>query len=255
MKTSTEISNIAAAVVAVQAEIKPIIKDSTNPHFKNTYASLDTILDTVRPVLAKHGLSLVQGTSYPTTDEAGRVTAFTVETMLLHKSGEWITSSAVMPLQKNDPQGAGGAITYGRRYSLGALLALATEEDDDANVASGHAAIPVQRSAPRPAAAAPAPAPKPAPAGMSAVADVLESVVQEFDAEVVNEPSCPKCSSGMWDNRVGKKNPKAPDFKCKNKACDGVIWPPKTKRPVAAPTPAATVLDSWSNPEDDGLPF
>jgi hypothetical protein len=31
----------------------------------------------------------------------------------------------------------------------------------------------------------------------------------------------------MWDNRFTKKNPKAPDFKCKDKGCDGVIWPPK----------------------------
>lgn len=39
------------------------------------------------------------------------------------------------------------------------------------------------------------------------------------------EPKCPKCGGPMWDNRVGKKNPKAPDYKCKDKACDGVIWP------------------------------
>lgn len=40
-------------------------------------------------------------------------------------------------------------------------------------------------------------------------------------------PACPKCSGPMWDNRAGKKNPKAPDFKCRDKNCDGVIWPPK----------------------------
>jgi hypothetical protein len=38
---------------------------------------------------------------------------------------------------------------------------------------------------------------------------------------------CPKCHGPLWDNRVGKKNPKQPDYKCKDKACDGVIWPPK----------------------------
>jgi len=47
-------------------------------------------------------------------------------------------------------------------------------------------------------------------------------------------PVCPKCASDMWDNRVGKTNPKAPDFKCKDKACDGVIWPPKNGKPPAA---------------------
>lgn len=40
-------------------------------------------------------------------------------------------------------------------------------------------------------------------------------------------PSCPKCGGAMWDNRRDKRNPKAPDFKCKDKACKGVIWPPR----------------------------
>ncbi len=53
-------------------------------------------------------------------------------------------------------------------------------------------------------------------------------------------PSCPKCSGDMWDNRVGKRNPKAPDFKCKDKSCDGVIWPPRSAAaPAADGAPAA----------------
>jgi hypothetical protein len=36
----------------------------------------------------------------------------------------------------------------------------------------------------------------------------------------------------MWDNRVGKRNPKAPDFKCKDRGCDGVIWPPRDAKPA-----------------------
>ena len=43
----------------------------------------------------------------------------------------------------------------------------------------------------------------------------------------LDEPSCPKCGGRMWDNRLSKRNPKAPDFKCRNRSCDGVIWPPK----------------------------
>jgi hypothetical protein len=42
-----------------------------------------------------------------------------------------------------------------------------------------------------------------------------------------DEPSCPKCGGRVWDNRLSKKNPRAPDFKCRNASCDGVIWPPK----------------------------
>lgn len=45
------------------------------------------------------------------------------------------------------------------------------------------------------------------------------------------EVSCPKCGGRMWDNRADKKNPKAPDFKCRDRSCDGVIWPPRGKQP------------------------
>lgn len=51
-------------------------------------------------------------------------------------------------------------------------------------------------------------------------------------AEATEIPSCPKCGGRMWDNRLSKRNPKAPDFKCRDRSCDGVIWPP---RPAAAP--------------------
>jgi hypothetical protein len=49
-------------------------------------------------------------------------------------------------------------------------------------------------------------------------------------------PTCPKCQGAMWDNRLDKKNPRAPDFKCRDRDCDGVIWPP---RDPSAPAPAA----------------
>ena len=44
-------------------------------------------------------------------------------------------------------------------------------------------------------------------------------------AAATGAPSCPKCGGRMWDNRVGKRNPRAPDFKCRDRACDGVVWP------------------------------
>ena len=66
-------------------------------------------------------------------------------------------------------------------------------------------------------------------------------------------PQCPKCSGDMWDNRVGKRNPKAPDFKCKDKECDGVIWPPRDARPAAAaPVPAA---GQGGGIDPDGMPL
>ncbi len=257
MKTSESLANIGIALAKAQGELKAVVKDATNPHFRNTYASLDTILETVRPTLAKHGLSLVQGGTAPHADENGVVRSFVVETMLLHSSGEYIVNACVMPLAKADPQGAGGAMTYGRRYGVSALLALATDEDDDANGASARPAAPVQRPAPAPAKPAPAQAP-------TAIAEVIQQVEEGLGGPV--QPSCPTCQGPMWDNRVGKKNPKAPDFKCKDKSCDGVIWPPKngkgTSRPSAASavrgSPAAHDAPDFSNfppPTDDDLPF
>jgi hypothetical protein len=55
-----------------------------------------------------------------------------------------------------------------------------------------------------------------------------------------DEQSCPKCGGRMWDNRLTKRNPKAPDYKCRDRSCDGVIWPPKGEKPesATAETPA-----------------
>lgn len=64
--------------------------------------------------------------------------------------------------------------------------------------------------------------------------------------QVDHDPAkgCPKCGGALWDNRATKTNPKAPDYKCKDRACDGCIWPPKgngaAPSRTAAPAPAAT---------------
>lgn len=157
MKHSESLSKLAAALAAAQAEMPTISKNATNPAFRSKFANLDGILETIRPVLARHGLSIVQGATTPDRNEAGGIAAFTVETMLLHTSGEWITSGAIMPLVKQDPQGAGSAMTYGRRYSVSALLALATDEDDDANAASKPQAARRSTSPAQSAVAKPAP--------------------------------------------------------------------------------------------------
>ena len=47
----------------------------------------------------------------------------------------------------------------------------------------------------------------------------------EQGAPLTGAPTCPKCTGRMWDNRATKRNPKAPDFKCRDRRCDGVLWP------------------------------
>jgi hypothetical protein len=110
--------------------VSKIEKDASNPHFRNRYASLDTIVDEIRPILTKHGLSILQMPS-------GDGESFSLTTMLLHESGEWIESpSLMMRPVKNDPQGIGSCTTYARRYSLCSFLSLNTGEDDDGNAAT-----------------------------------------------------------------------------------------------------------------------
>jgi hypothetical protein len=134
MRTSETVATIASAVVAAAADLQPVMKDATNPAFRNKYATLDAIMEQVRPVLAAHGLAVLQGVVHPET-ENGKVTGLAVETRLLHRSGEWISSMVTLPVEKSTAQGAGSAISYGRRYGLSALLGL-TAEDDDGNAAS-----------------------------------------------------------------------------------------------------------------------
>lgn len=120
-----------AALFAVQGEVEGIVKDATNPHYKSSYADRTSILETIRPVLAKNGLLLIQALVNGTVD------TMSMATSVVHVgTGQALSTTATMPLSKSDPQGFGSAATYLSRYALVALFALPLL-DDDANAASG----------------------------------------------------------------------------------------------------------------------
>ena len=130
MKHSESIKQIAAALAAFQSEVKDPTRNGENPHFKSKYVQLDGLLAAVRPILANHGLSLMQSTG-------GDGVNISVSTLIMHTSGEWIeTEPLVLKAQQATPQGAGSACTYGRRFSLSAALGVAWDDDDDGNAAS-----------------------------------------------------------------------------------------------------------------------
>jgi hypothetical protein len=138
IKMSESIANLAKAYAQFQAEVKNPNNTAKNPQFKSTYAPLDEVINTAKPVLAKYGLSVLQSTG----SEGESVV---ITSLLLHESGEYIQSSElVLPayqikgggVKDFNAQGAGSAITYGRRYSLSAILGLSSEDDDDGNHAS-----------------------------------------------------------------------------------------------------------------------
>lgn len=139
MRQSESIAKLAAALVKAHAEVQNATKDAKNPFYKSSYASLNAVLDTCKPILAKHGLAVVQ---LPGIDG----TNCTLENVIVHESGEWMAGLAGAPLvpkktkegyEPADAQSVGSAISYLRRYSLAALMSI-TQEDDDGNAASSN---------------------------------------------------------------------------------------------------------------------
>lgn len=137
----TDNNPLYAALMAAQGEMKSVKFNKTNPHFRSGYADLSAIRDATLPVLHEHGLTITH------TIEYGDVSGWFVRAWLLHPaSGEQMVSEFPLGDTANKPQQAGSAITYGRRYTWGALCGIVTEEDDD-----GNAAQEVAKAAPKPA--------------------------------------------------------------------------------------------------------
>ena len=119
MTTKETKGSIYAKLLAVQREIGAIPKDKTNPHFKNRYFDINTLLDVVKPILNKHGLVLLQP-----------IMVSSIATIIVDaESSERVENIAQLP-PTPDAQKMGSAITYLRRYSLQSLLALEAEDDD-----------------------------------------------------------------------------------------------------------------------------
>lgn len=136
MRTSETIEKLSAALVQFQSKLITVKKDGKNPHFGNKYASLSAIIEAIQEPLSECGLAVIQ---LPAGQNQ-------LETILLHDSGQFISETYEMRPAKADPQGQGSAITYQRRYALGAILCLNIDEDDDGNNASK----PVPAAAPIP---------------------------------------------------------------------------------------------------------
>lgn len=124
MKTSDKINELAESLAAAQPKIGIAIKNAVNPHLKNRYADLGAVWDACSEALKSCGLAVVQ---MPQPSDDGKLH---LETILIHKSGQWISGVAVVPIAKQDAQGYGATLTYARRYGLAALLGI-TQDDDD----------------------------------------------------------------------------------------------------------------------------
>lgn len=123
MNMSDDISALAEALSKAQGAIDDASKGAVNTYYSSKYADLASVRSVIREPLAVNDLSVVQ---LPKTVQGG----VEVTTMLLHKSGQFISESLFMPSSKPDAHGLGSAISYARRYGLMSILCLAADDDD-----------------------------------------------------------------------------------------------------------------------------
>lgn len=116
---------IISALIKAQAKIGAATKDATNSHFKNKYATLESVIQAIKEPLLSEKITIVH-TQGPED---------TLVTSLYHDSGECIQTSLKLILDRQNMQSLGSALSYAKRYNLTSLLNLPTE-DDDGNSAS-----------------------------------------------------------------------------------------------------------------------
>lgn len=130
MNKSETIEALSKSLVQANKEVKNPKKNANNPHFKNDYATLDSVIESYKEAYLNNGISVLEN---PVSSD-GMVG---VEITLLHNSGQFITHDPfLLPPGKNTAQGFGSSITYGRRYALSAVMNIAADDDDDGNAAS-----------------------------------------------------------------------------------------------------------------------
>lgn len=124
MNSSATIIKISTALVKAQKAMGNAKKDAENPFFKKKYADLNAIREACLPILNENGVSVLQ----PTCMIDG---ASFVETILLHESGEYISSiTPILSVSANDPQKHGSGLSYARRYALQSIINIGADDDD-----------------------------------------------------------------------------------------------------------------------------
>lgn len=203
-QTSTGLNEIAMALAEVQRRIKPVSKDSRNPHLQNKYASLGNIWDTLREAIDDEGLSVVQSSRIEVLfDGDGHAVAILhCHTRVLHTSGQWIepepTGTIISDAKGlNDPQQMGVAFAYCRRYALSAFFGIVSEEDTDGSMGEGGSS---RQQAAR--------------ARQDAARKAAEEQKRKQAAKLQGSATEPEGSAKAPDDPNAENVPERPPFKC-----------------------------------------
>lgn len=191
-----DMPELAAAYVTAWGELGHVVKDSTNPHLGNDYASLKGCLDVVKPVLRNNGLALMQAPGEMTGD------ILTLEGLLIHRSGQSIRVRTQLPVapqldkktgeKRLTAQAAGSAITYARRYQLMAIAGMAPTDDD------GEAASEAGTAAPAAVSGTPS-------MGMGTVDKVIATAMTLDDLNVVRDAVKASGDQALADKFMAKR--------------------------------------------------
>lgn len=125
--------NLLGALLEAQQDFPALVTDATNPAYRSRYATLGAVQEVALPVLYKHGLVVLQSVRTEMSDKG--LIVYVGATLHHVESGEETSQELGMLPARQDPQGIGSAITYGRRYLLMTMLGLVAD-DDDGNAAS-----------------------------------------------------------------------------------------------------------------------
>jgi len=226
INTTTPESQLNASFVKALGELRNVAKNAVNPHFRNRYASLDAILDDVRPVLAKHDLGISQEPLF-LDGKAG------VVTRIIHASGETRESTLLLPIKDQTAQGVGSALTYAKRYAISSILGITADDDDDGELASKPAVA-------KPVIKAEAPKAKQENPPV-AVAELVEASMKAAEAQ---DPLT-TLSSLMWD--AGIEDSHVIEFLIAKKA----ITDRNVKLKAVNPKVLSRIIEKW----DDVLAF
>jgi len=195
MKTSESIVKITPAFLSAQKNIESVIKDSNNPFFKSKYADLSAVIEACKDKLNTEGIAILQP-----------IDGMSVETILVHTSGEWFSSSTpIVVKDENNPQALGSAITYAKRYGLQSMVLLPAE-DDDGNKASTNKPVVNKNEIPDPT-------------------DEFEplTVPSEHFCEIHSKEMKSR-GKGVWDHRMKLNNNKEYDENGMWHWCQGHGW-------------------------------
>jgi len=133
LQGSSEINEISKALNKAQKLMGAAKKGAANPFFKSKYADLNSILEACKGPLNDNGITIIQPHSTRLVTNADGTTEMAdfVDTVFLHESGQYLSSSTrVIIGKKNDAQALGSSISYSRRYGLQSFISLPAEDDD-----------------------------------------------------------------------------------------------------------------------------